>query len=263
MINPKVLKMELKRSFKNLLGWTLSIGIFMYLILILYPLVKDIYAATSGEIAEILKSFGGIPENEVEYFAMEGGMLLQLFGAVFAAMTGFSIISREEREQTTDLICSLPVSRTSFFFTKLLAASIQVIVFSALITIFCTLGFLSIKTELNLSRFFFYMLIFLILLLMVQGLGFALACFIKHSSKSLIALLIPLPLYILTFISSFSKDNLLKKLKYLSPFTFSEPVSFLKTGDSFEYISFTVFSIITIVFIILALILYRKREFTN
>lgn len=75
--------------------------------------------------------------------------------------------------------------------------------------------------------------------------------------------MIPLPLYLLTLISSLVKDELLKKLKYLSPFTFSDPVTYLKLGESFEYISFIVTAGVSIVLTVIAIILYRKREFTN
>ncbi|HEY8395409.1 MAG TPA: ABC transporter permease subunit, partial [Bacilli bacterium] len=124
MINFQVLKMELKRSYKSLIGWSISIGIFTYLVLILYPLVKDLYSQLSGELMDLLDTFGGIPRSEMDYFATEAGMLVQLFGAVYAALLGYNLISREEREQTTDLIYSLPVSRTTFFFTKIAAALI-------------------------------------------------------------------------------------------------------------------------------------------
>lgn len=263
MINFQVLKMEMKRSFKSLLGWSLSIGIFLYIVVIIYPLVKDLYNQLSGELLEILESFGGLPKNEVEYFATEGGMLLQLFGAVYAAFTGFNLISREEREQTTDAIFSLPVSRTTFFFTKLTVAILQMIFFTVFIMLCSFFGFLSIKSNADLSRFFIYMAIYLLLLIVVVLLGMSLACFLKRSAKSAIALVIPLPLYLLTLISSLVKDELLKKLKYLSPFTFSDPVTYLKLGESFEYISFIVTAGVSIVLTVIAIILYRKREFIN
>ncbi|HHX79915.1 MAG TPA: ABC transporter permease subunit [Acholeplasmataceae bacterium] len=263
MINFQILKMELKRYFKSLLGWSLSIGIFLYIVIILYPMVKDLYNQLSGELLELLENFGGLPKNEIEYFATEGGMLLQLFGAVYAAFTGFNLISREEREQTTDAVFSLPVSRTSFFFTKLIVAFIQMLLFTIFIMLCSFLGFISISSNLDFSRFFIYMAIYLLLLLVVVLLGMSLACFLKRSSKSAIALVIPLPLYLLTLFSSLVKNDLLKKLKYLSPFTFSDPITYLKLGESFEYISFLVTASISIILTIIGLFLYRKREFTN
>lgn len=263
MINFQVLKMELKRSYKSLIGWSISIGIFTYLVLILYPLVKDLYSQLSGELMDLLDTFGGIPRSEMDYFATEAGMLVQLFGAVYAALLGYNLISREEREQTTDLIYSLPVSRTTFFFTKIAAALIQVLLFTILITIFSVCGFYTVSRNINLSRFFIYMSLYLLLLIIVVNLGVALACFLKRSAKSSFALIIPLPLYLLTFISTLVKEESLKKIKYLSPFTFSDPVSFLKLKENFEYISFTVSAGISLFLLAFALILFRKREFTN
>ncbi|MFY9422843.1 MAG: ABC transporter permease subunit [Bacilli bacterium] len=263
MLNLHVLRMELKRSLNGLLGWSLAVGIFIYAMLVMYPLVEDLYSQVSEELLDLLDVFGGIPKNEIDYFAIEIGLLLQLFGAIFAALTGFNLISREEREQTADLIYSLPVSRTAFFFTKLTAALIQALLFTIIVTLFSVLGFLSVNNNLNLSRFFIYMALFLLLLVLIAFLGAALACFLKRSAKSTIALIIPLPLYLFTFFSSLTKNEILKKIKYISPFTFSDPLSFLKLKESFEWLSFAISGGISLALIIAAMLLFRKREFTN
>lgn len=262
MINPHVLKMELTRSWKSLLAWSISIGLFLYFVIIIYPLVKDLYANIPAEVAEIFKAFGGVPENEIDYFAMECGLLLAIFGAIFAALAGFNFISREERESTIDTVYTLPISRSTFFFSKLLAIIIHVLLFSIIITPFIIFGFLTINSNINLLGLFVYLILFTLMMIMIACLSFSFACFKNQASKNSISLIIPLPLYLITMVSSLSNEKFLKNIKYLSPFTFSDSTTIL-IKEEFEYISFTVSSIFSIVLLVIAFIRFQKKELYN
>ena len=90
--------MELKRNFKSLIVWTVAVGLSMFVILISYPLVDDVFDQMPQEFIEIVDIFGGIPRNLIEYFAMEGGMIFQLTCALYATLLGFGTITKEERK---------------------------------------------------------------------------------------------------------------------------------------------------------------------
>lgn len=264
MFNYNIFTMEFRRSLKGLIGWTISIGLTMYLIIVLYPMVKDLYSEIPAEYLDFYNNFGGIPKNVMEYFATECGMMLQIFGAIYAAMLGFSIISREEREQATDIVYTLPVSRNKFFYTKLISAFSQIIIFTLFVCLFSVLGFVTINSKTNYQDFFVFFAFYTIMLLMITSLGFAMACLIKRNSKSSLALIIPLPLYLLTLISSLlDKDSIFVKIKYLSPFTFSDPVRFLKDNAAIEIISLLFFLGISIISIIFSSYIFNKKEFKN
>ena len=261
MINSKVLLMEFRRSYVSLLVWSLAIGFTMLLVLVLYPMVKDFYSNIPDEYREMLEMFGGIPTNIVEYYATEGAMMLQMFGAIFAALLGFNALSREERERSHDIMYSLPVSRKTYFYTKLLSVIIQVVIFALVVTVISIFGFILVE-KVNLGRFILFSFLNLLLLLIIAIFSFCLVGFLKSGIRSGIALIVPLPLYILTIVATVSTNELLQKLKYLTPFTFSEPVSLLKQNSSIEYISLIVFIGLSIFLLVMANKRFIKKDFS-
>lgn len=261
MINSHIFKMELKRSLKGLLAWCISISLFVYLIIILYPLVKDMYSNIPEELLGFIDSFGGIPENVVEYFAIEGGMVLQIVGSIFAALVGFNIINKEERSKHSELVYTLPLPRKTFFFTKLSFAIFQILIYSLSVTIFSVLGFLTVDSFPYVGNFLVYSLMNTLMLLMIAFFGFTLACIVKNTNSQVLAMVIPLPLYIISIISSISKNKILKSLKHFTVFSFADPVNYLKGSINVEWISFSLFLTISLVGLVYSYHLFINREF--
>jgi ABC-type transport system involved in multi-copper enzyme maturation permease subunit len=260
MINRHIIRMELRRSLVGLIAWTATVGLSLYLIIILWPMVKDMYAQIPESMKDIMDTFGGIPTTVIEYFATEGGMMMQLFGAIFAAMLGYNTISREERDHTTDSIYTLPVSRLSFYFHKLLAVFLQVVIFSVGIALFNILGFITVGSLDSIGKFLAFMALNTLTFLMIASLGFTLGSIMKGNIQ-LIALIIPIPLYIVSVISSLTDNKILEKLRYVTPFTFSDPVAFFKLDFKFEYISLILFTVISAASIFLSSFYFTRKEF--
>ncbi|MBE0700867.1 MAG: ABC transporter permease subunit [Acholeplasmataceae bacterium] len=269
IIQKDVLSLEFKRGLKRLLIWSISLGMTIFLIVIIYPMVADMMAvildmfeyleSINSAFIGMLDSFGGIPENAVEYFATEGALFLQLLGGIFAALVGFNAISRDEKERTAEVIYVLPISRDQLFRTKITTIFIQILVFSIFQFGLAQLAFLFVAPNMNYGLFWKFAGYDLILFLMIAYLSFGLAIFMKPNQSSLIAVAIPFPFYIITMISGLTDNTFLKNLKYISPFTFADPVQVLKEGSSLEWVNFLIFIILTFSVIILALARFRKR----
>ncbi|MDD3191534.1 MAG: ABC transporter permease subunit [Bacilli bacterium] len=265
MINRVIFMTEFRRSFKPLLGWILGVGITMLLIILLYPLAKDIYQNLPTELLDFMEQFGGgLPDDVLEYFATEGAMIMQICGAIYASLLGYQTISREEREKTVDHIYVLPLSRTSFFFSKLIFVYVQIMLFSLGVSLLTALGFLIINDFARPGIFFLFMMgMNNVLLFMIASLGVALACFNKKAPKSMLALAIPLPLYVFYTLSTLTDKPIWKNFKYVTPFTFSDPIELLKSDFQFEWISFSIFLVLTVSLLVISFILYRKKEFVS
>jgi ABC-2 type transport system permease protein len=261
IFSKELFKLEFKRSFKGLLTWSLSIGLTMVFVIVLYPMVKDIYSSIPAQYADFLDSFGGIPHNILEYFATEGGLMLQLFGSIFAVLEGFNAINRDEREKTVESLYQLPYTRSLFFRTKLLRVFTNVLIFAFINYILSYISFFIVKESIDFGQFSYFNLLNMIQLIIIAFLGFGLACFLKPNQKNMIAFSIPFPLYIISVLSTMTNNATLEKLKYLTPFTFSNPVDILKSSATFEWISFVVFCSLTVVVIFLSYIRFNKREF--
>ncbi|MGD9605367.1 MAG: ABC transporter permease subunit [Bacilli bacterium] len=262
MIKMPIIYMEMKRSFTSFLIWVLSIGLMMVFVIVLYPMVKDMYAAIPEEFMEMLDAFGGIPDSLMEYFATEGGLMMEICAAIYAVFLGFNAIGKEEREHSSDIIYSLPISRRSFFLHKWLAVVIQVVAFSLILYLFNLVSLLFVE-QIAVGQFTFFSLMFTVMMLIIASLGFILGALVKGTVKSMSSLLIIFPMYILTIISSMTQTKWLQNLKYLSVFTFSDPVNLLKTNGEMEILNLIIFVGITILGLIYALWQFEKREFLD
>lgn len=238
MINYSIIKMELKRSFMSFLIWSLSMGVLMYFIVALYPVVADMYAAIP---AEYLEMFGGLPSDIVEYFGMEGAMMIQMLGAIYAAILGFGAINREFQELSFDTIYSLPISRKEFYINKIITVKIQIFGFMVINMIFIILGFITAGPMPNLGRILAFMGMSTLLLMVMGILGFTLAIIIKRGAKAMIALVIPLPLYIIYFIYQLTDNKVISYLQYITPYSFADALFILQSDGSFNWISLVIF----------------------
>lgn len=262
MIKMPIILMEIKRSLTSFLIWVVAVGLMMVLVIVLYPMVKDMYAAIPPEFMEMMDAFGGIPDSIMEYFATEGGMMMQICAAIYAVFLGFNAIGKEEREHSTDIIYSLPISRRSFFLHKLLAVMIQVVAFSLLLYVI-NLGSLLIIEKVDILLFTIFSLVFTLMMMVIAALGFILGATVKGSVKAMSSLLIIFPMYIISIISQLTQKEWLQNLKYLSVFTFADPVKLLKTDQDMEWISLLVFLGLAVFGLFYALKQFEKREFLD
>ncbi len=261
IFNKTLFLLEFKRSLKSLIGWSLSIGLTMVFVIVLYPMVKDMYSSIPIEYMDFLNSFGGVPNNILEYYATEGVMMLQLFGGIYAVLEGYNAINRDDKEKVVESIYQLPYKRKVFFITKLVRVLLNVFIFSLFNYLLSILSFMIMKESINNTTFLVFNLLNTVLFFVMAIMGFGLANFLKSTSKSMGALGIPLMLYIISVISSMTANDLLKKLRYLTPFSFADPVAQLKNGSSIEWIILLMFIGFSVIIIIFSYLRFRKREF--
>ena len=270
IFSKNLFKLEFKRSFKSLMIWSFSLALSLLLVIVIYPMAKDMFEAleqmieyfesiNSGFVG-MLEMFGGIPENGIEYFATEGAMFLQLLGGIFAAIVGFGIINKDEKEKTVEVIYTLPISREKLLFTKMTVVAVNLLIFMLIQVLMVDLGFLLVAPGEDISAIWMFGLFDYFMFLMIAYLSMFLAIVLKPNQSNFIAIAIPFPLYIITTIAYATDNAFLKSLKYISPFTFAEPVGWLKDQLDFEVINFFIFLSLTVVSIILSFILFKKRQ---
>lgn len=262
MFSRVLFQLEFRRSFKSLLAWSLSIGLTMVFVIVLYPMVKDMYASIPAEYMSVLDSFGGVPNNILEYYATEGVMMLQLFGGIYAVLEGFGAINRDDKEKVVESIYQLPYKRRVFFITKWIRVVVNVLLFSLINYLLSIVSFAIMKESIDQTLFLNFNLLNTLLFLIMALLGYALACFIKATPKSMGALAIPLLLYIVSVISSMTDNKFLDKLKYITPFSFADPVALMKEGLSVEWVIVLVFTAISVLLFVAAYFRFQKRQFT-
>jgi len=120
-----VFRWSLKNRKWFIIWWVIAIGLFVFINLIFYPTVKS-------QRAEFEKSFSQLSDQTTALFSDTGDLFSPigyLSGQVFYLMLplllgglaiglGSSLIGREERDGTIELLLSRPISRTKLIVAK-------------------------------------------------------------------------------------------------------------------------------------------------
>jgi ABC-2 type transport system permease protein len=146
-----VYRREMRASVRPLTLWTLGVLFFI-------GAAAGKFSAVAGD-ASALDLFNGLPMGMqalfgigVVDFSLASGFYaimysyLVLMAAIHAAMLGAVILSKEERDKTTEFLYVKPASRTAILTAKLLAALTQVLVF-ALVNWIAAAGFVAAYGE--------------------------------------------------------------------------------------------------------------------
>ena len=240
---------EMKANRKGLILWILGMS-FM----IIASMGKYVASASTGGLNDVMakmpKSMQAIiGSNTFDLTKISGyyGILfiyIVLISTVHAAMVGSNIITKEERDKTTEFLLVKPVSRNKVISCKLFAAVVNVLIlniFTLIISIVAVNkygGFEDVTSDIVILMIgmFILQIIFLVI-------GLAIGAVVKNSkmatSLSTGILLISFLLAIIIDISS-----KLEWLKYLTPFKYFDAKN-LMYGKGFDLV-FVVLSIIII-----------------
>lgn len=193
-----------------------------------------------------------------EYFGMLF-LYLVLIATIHACMLGANIISKEERDKTTEFLFVKPVSRNKVITSKLCAATANVLILN-IVTFICSIALVGkyAKGEAVIGIITILMLGMLILQLMFMLIGTSVAASCKNSKTATgIATGILMSMYLVSVIIDFN-DKLIN-LKYITPFKYFEAKNLIK--DNGFQLSFLGLSIIILgVLFISTYRGYRKRD---
>ncbi|WP_026527549.1 ABC transporter permease subunit [Butyrivibrio sp. VCD2006] len=158
-----VLKRELIQNIKNLLIWSISVGILGLICILLYESMQG----DMKEMADAFSNMGAFSDafgmstlsiaSLKGYFATEIGAVHGLGSGMFAAITAISIISKEEDGHTGEFTFSLPLSRSKIIAAKGICVAIMLVVFTAVCTVFYIVGFKILGEDMPMDQFFTFM----------------------------------------------------------------------------------------------------------
>ena len=183
-----LLKHELRRSRLSLIIWTVAIGGLMAICVLMYPEIQG----EMDQVGEMFASMGAFTAafgmdrlnfgTLSGFYAIECGNILGLGGALFAAMTAATALSKEEKEGTAEFLLTHPVSRGQVVTGKLAAVLLQVVLLNVAVLV-CAFASIAIIGEnipweelgkLHLAYFF--------LQLELAGVCFGLSAFLRRGS---------------------------------------------------------------------------------
>lgn len=109
----------------SILWWSVGISFFVFINLIFYPSVRDQSAQYSQIMNQIPQSAKGLISDTADFLSPVGYLSSSIFYSMLPLLLGFlaislgsSLIGREEKEGTAELILGRPVSRTKLLTSK-------------------------------------------------------------------------------------------------------------------------------------------------
>ena len=259
-------KRELKINLKSFIIWTsILIGLFLVVFLI-YPSI--INSANMEMIDEMMKIF---PEEMLKAFNMDISTIDSAFGwlktegfvfellitGVYSGILGSNILLKEESDKTIEYLNSVPVTRKNIVLNKILCGLFYIILMIVIIGIFNFIG-LSLSGEFDRKSYILLSITPLFSSIVIFAICLFLSTFTHKTKKTLgISLGIVFVSYFLNVISEIGEST--EFLKYISIFTLAD-IRNVILNVSINPILVVLAICITIVFMILTMIHYEKKE---
>ncbi|PRR83643.1 ABC transporter permease subunit [Clostridium vincentii] len=188
-------------------------------------------------------------------------LYLVLMVAIHAAMMGADIISKEERDKTSEFIFVKPVSRDRIITSKLSAAVVNILIlnFVTLISSIVIVGYYSTGEDVT-NDILKLMVGLFILQVLFLFIGTAISALCKKP-KSSISVATGILLFMFMLSMAIDIESNLEPLKYLTPFKYFEAKSLMYGGEfqlTFVFLSILIIGICSCV----TYLFYRKRDLT-
>jgi len=270
-MNKNLYLKEIKRNKKNLLTWSaIAVG-FTLMILAIYPYMADMgsdLATMMDKIPKELRKAIGVDTNTwsdiLSFYSLYYGIYIILLVGIYTSSTAATIISKEEKDKTSEFLLTQPISRKNIFLTKLGDLFTLTAVIYSIQTLTAIIGILifnSPDVDFEWPLFWILQLHGLILLFFFTCTGLLLPIYFKPK-KNFMGLIVGI-IFGSYFIDAISKTaSAVEWMGYISPFHY---MNFTVTDSlySFNYVAALILVIIGIIFVYFSFHKYNKRDIVS
>ncbi len=257
-----LLRHELKRNLKTLLIWALSIGLLCCGCLLLFESLEESMAGMAEAYANMGAFATALGMDKINVGTMEGfyatelGLMYALGGAMFSAMTGAAMLSKEEEGHTSEFLNTLPLGRSYIVGWKYGAMVLLIILFQVICLALIAGGFTGAGQWPPVKEFVLYHLSQLLMQLEIGSLCFLISAIFKRRQIGG-ALGLAMLLYVLDLLCRVLPD--LEDLKYITPYYFSNAADIFTSGE--VNVGMVIIALcITVFSVTAAVVIYRKRD---
>lgn len=220
-----VFKREFLKGQKALWIWTIIIGGLTFLVLSIYPelskQMENVEAMLEAYPDSIMKALGVDQltfSTVIEFYAIEGYMMVTLFGSIYAVIVASNMLAKEEAEHTVEFLMSKPITRSSVVTQKLLAVALNLFIFNAVITLLNYFGFqLSDDADQSMTAFWLLSIAPLFLHYTFAAIAYLISSMLRKTRNIMsISIGIVFLTYFLDLVQGMSEK--VEALKYFTPF---------------------------------------------
>lgn len=222
-------KREMKINFKSFLIWTsILVGLFLVVFLV-YPSIID--SENIQMMNEMMKIF---PEEMLKAFNMdissidsafgwlktEGFVFVLLITGIYSGLLGSNILLKEENDKTIEYLNSVPVTRKSIVFNKILCGILYIVFMIVILGVFNFVG-LTLSGDFDEKTYILLSITPVFSSVVIFAICLFLSTFTHKTKKTLgISLGIVFASYFLKIISEMGEST--EFLKYISIFTLAD-----------------------------------------
>ena len=216
---------EIKSQKIPILIWSLSIGLLIAMCVLMYPEMENEMEGVNelfSSMGNFTSAFGMDQLNFgtlLGFYAVEGGNILAIGGAFFAAITAISALLKEEKERTAEFLLTHPVSRSRVVTEKLISVVLMILLLNVVVLALSAGSVLIINHDVEWGTLLLFHVAYLLMQLEIAGICFGLSAFLSKSGLG-IGIGIASVMYFLNIVANISDDA--KFLKYITPFGYTE-----------------------------------------
>lgn len=257
-----LLKHELKMNLKSLLIWAVCVGLICFGCLLLFEGIKD----SMGDMADMYGELGAFstalgmdrisiatPEG---FYATEIALIFAVGGAMFAAMTGAVMLSKEEEGHTSEFLNTLPLGRKYIVLWKYAAMAVLILLFNILCILWILAGFQGVGEMPPEKEFIIYHGTQLLMQLEVGSICFLLSALCRKKQIGA-ALGFSVLLYMMDMLCRIVPD--IENLKYVTPYYFSNATDIFVNGAG-DKLMICISVGITVISVLFSVLVYEKRN---
>ncbi len=220
-----VFRYEIRRGWKAAVIWGVSLSAFTIAAMLLYPKVahySDLFNTMIGRLG-IFSEIFSLNDMDVfefmNYYGLEVGNFIGLGGGMFAAVTGISIVAKEEGRHTAEFLFPHPIGRLSVLVQKFISMLIQIAGLNLICIIGSRLGAGMIGETFTGNVFTFFHLSLFLMNLQVAAICFGISC-LKKRDSAVPGLGIILLFYFLNLFINVNREA--AALKYFTPYYYTD-----------------------------------------
>lgn len=255
-------KHELRMNLKAFFIWSVCVGFSCFGCLLLYKGLQD----TVKQMADMYSGLGafsaalGLDKISIAtlegYYATEIALIFAIGGAMFSAMTGAVMLSKEEEGHTAEFLNTLPLGRGYIVLWKYMALCALILMFNLICIIWIFAGFAGMGKMPPGREFFTYHGAQLLMQLEVGSICFLFSAVCRRKQIGA-ALGFSILLYMMDVMCRIVPD--IEGMKYITPYYFANAADIFVSG-SIDGLMAGVSSGIIIASAALAVFIYRKRN---
>lgn len=229
-----ILRHELRQGWKGLAIWTGCIGFFVVICVLMYPQMEQQMSEVNAMFASMgafTAAFGMDRLNFgtlTGFYAVECGNILGIGGALYAAMTGAGILSKEEQTGTAEFLLTHPVTRCDVTAGKLAALMLQIVILNVLVYAMAVACVAAIGDSIPWKELTLLHLAYLLVQVELGGICFGISAFCRRGSLG-VGMGLAIGMYFVNILANITEEA--EFLKYITPYGYAEGADILAEGE--------------------------------